>query len=131
MRDSGIVHALLRIADHESLLGHPVVGASWEGFVIENLMAVAPDRTIAGFYRTAAGAEIDLVLEIPGHGRWAIEIKRGLSARPEKGFFIACEDVKPKRRFVVNSGAERYRISEAVETIGVKDLAAELAALGH
>ena len=129
VRDSGIVHALLSIADHESLLGHPVVGASWEGFVIENLLAVAPELTIPGFYRTGAGAEIDLVLEIPGHGRWAIEIKRGLSARPEKGFFIACEDVKPKRRFVVNSGNERYRISESVETIGLKDLAAELAAL--
>jgi uncharacterized protein len=129
VRDSGIVHALLSIGDHESLLGHPVVGASWEGFVIESLLAVAPEGTIAGFYRTAAGAEIDLVLEIPGHGLWAIEIKRGLSARPEKGFFIACEDVKPKRRFVVNSGTERYQISEAVDTIGVKDLAAELAAL--
>jgi uncharacterized protein len=129
VRDSGIVHALLSIADYESLLGHPVVGASWEGFVIENLLAVAPDGTISGFYRTATGAEIDLVLEIRGHGRWAIEIKRGLSARPEKGFFIACEDIKPDKRFVVNSGDERYRISESVETIGVKDLAAELAAL--
>jgi predicted AAA+ superfamily ATPase len=129
VRDSGIVHALLSIGDHESLLGHPVVGASWEGFVIEKLLAVAPELTIAGFYRTAAGAEIDLVLEIPGHGRWAIEIKRGLSARPEKGFFIACEDLKPDRRFLVNSGNERYRISESVETIGLKDLAAELAAL--
>ena len=129
VRDSGIVHALLSIQDQESLLGHPVVGASWEGFVIENLLSVAPERTTAGFYRTAAGAEIDLVLEIPGHGVWAVEIKRGLSARPEKGFFIACEDVKPDRRFVVNSGTERYRISEAVETIGLRDLAAELAAL--
>ncbi len=63
------------------------------------------------------------------HGRWAIEIKRGLSARPEKGFFIACEDIKPNRRFVMNSGTERYQISESVETIGLKDLAAEVAAL--
>ncbi len=129
VRDSGITHSLLGIADYNTLSGHPVVGASWEGFVIENLLAAVPDLTIPSFYRTSAGAEIDLVLEIPGHGRWAIEIKRGLSARPEKGFFIACEDVKPDRRFVVNSGNERYRISEAVETIGVKDLAAELAAL--
>ena len=129
VRDSGIVHALLSITDHESLLGHPVVGASWEGFVIENLLAIAPERTIPGFYRTSAGAEIDLVLDIPRHGRWAIEIKRGLSARPEKGFFIACEDLKPSRRFIVNSGTDRYRVSESVETIGLNDLAAELAAL--
>ena len=129
VRDSGIVHALLNIGDHEALLGHPVAGASWEGFVIENLLATAPERTIASFYRTAAGAEIDLVLEIPDHGLWAIDIKRGLSARPEKGFHDACEDLKPKRRLLVNSGNERYRISEAIEIIGLKDLAAELGAL--
>ena len=97
--------------------------------MIENLLAAVPDLTIPSFYRTSAGHEIDLVLEIPGHGLWAIEVKRGLSAHPEKGFHVACEDVKPNRRFVVNSGNERYRISESVEAIGLKDLAAELAAL--
>ena len=129
VRDSGITHSLLGIADYNALSGHPVVGTSWEGFVIENLLAAVPDLTIPSFYRTSAGAEIDLVLEIPGHGLWAIEVKRGLSAHPEKGFHVACEDVKPNRRFVVNSGTERYRISESVEAIGLKDLAAELAAL--
>jgi predicted AAA+ superfamily ATPase len=129
VRDSGIVHALLNIGDYEALLGHPVVGASWEGFVIENLLAAAPERTMASFYRTAAGTEIDLVLETPGHGLWAIDIKRGLSARPEKGFHAACEDLKPARGFAVNSGNERYRVSEKVETIGLRDLAAELASL--
>ena len=82
-------------------------GTSWEGFVIENLIAAAPTRTAPLFYRTAAGAEVDLLLEIPKHGLLAIDIKRGLSARPEKGFFLACEDLKPKRRFLVNSGTER------------------------
>jgi uncharacterized protein len=129
VRDSGIVHALLNIGEVEALLGHPVVGASWEGFVIENLLTAAPERTMASFYRTAAGTEIDLVLEIPGHGLWAIDIKRGLSARPEKGFYNACEDLKPKRRLLVNSGHERHRVSADVETIGLKDLAVELAAL--
>lgn len=129
VRDSGLVHALLGIADEEALLGHPVVGASWEGFVIENLIAVAPAGTVPLFYRTSAGAEIDLLLETPGHGLWAIEVKRGLTARPAKGFYFACEDVKPARRFVVNSGDERYAISEGVEAIGVRELASELAAL--
>jgi len=129
IRDSGIVHALLNIADEESLLGHPAAGTSWEGFVLENLVTAAPFRSVPLFYRSAAGAEIDLLLEIPGHGLWAIEIKRGLSARPEKGFFAASEDVKPSRRFVVNSGTERYSISEGVEAIGVKEMAATLAAL--
>ena len=129
VRDSGILHALLNIGDEETLLGHPVVGASWEGFVVENLINAAPERTVPMFYRTAAGAEIDLVLEIPGKGLWAIEIKRGLSAKPEKGFFIACDDIKPSKRFVVNSGTERYRISDGVEAIGLHELASMLAAL--
>lgn len=129
VRDSGIVHALLNIAGHEALLGHPVVGGSWEGFVIENLVAAAPPRTVPLFYRSAAGAEIDLLLDMPGHGLWAIDIKRGLSARPEKGFYIACDDVKPAKRFVVNSGSERYAISKGVEAIGLAEMAATLLAI--
>lgn len=129
VRDSGVVHALLNIGDHEELLGHPVSGASWEGFVIENLIAAAPQRTAPLFYRTAAGAEIDLVLEIPKHGLWAIDIKYGLSARPGKGFFLACEDLQPARRFAVNSGQERYLVNAGLEAIGVRGLAEILAAL--
>ena len=129
IRDSGIVHSLLGILDYNSLSGHPVVGLSWEGFVIENLLAAAPDLTVASFYRTSAGAEIDLVLEIPGHGLWAIDIKRGLSTHPEKGFHIACDDLKPARRIAINSGTERHLIRKDVEAAGVKDLAAELAGL--
>jgi predicted AAA+ superfamily ATPase len=129
VRDSGIVHSLLGITDLNALSGHPVVGSSWEGFVIENLLAAAPDFTVASFYRTAAGAEVDLVLEIPGRGLWAIDIKRGLSARPERGFHNACEDLKPAQQFAVNSGNERYRISNDVEAIGLRDMASHLAAL--
>jgi predicted AAA+ superfamily ATPase len=129
VRDSGIVHALLSIGDHEALLGHPVSGASWEGFVIENLIAAAPLRTVPLFYRTAAGSEVDLLLEIPKHGLWAIDIKRGLSARPEKGFFVACEDLKPARRLVVNSGSEHRAVSENLEVIGLQELAEILAGL--
>ena len=129
VRDSGIVHGLLNIGDHEALLGHPVVGASWEGFVMENLIAAAPEGTIPMFFRTAAGAEIDLLLDVPKDGLWAIEIKRGLSARPEKGFFIACEDLKPARRFVVNSGSERRKIDADTVGIGLHELARMLAGL--
>ena len=126
IRDSGIVHSLLGIPDYNALSGHPVVGTSWEGFVIENLIAALPELTIASFYRTLAGAEIDLVLEMPGHGLWAIEVKRGLSARPERGYYNACEDLKPARQFVVNSGTDHYLISEGVEAIGLRELAAIL-----
>ncbi len=121
--DSGFVHALLDLEDYNELAGHPVVGLSWEGFVIENLLAAAPQRTVAGFYRTAAGAEMDLVLDIPKHGRWAIEIKRGLTARPGKGFHNAREDLQPERSFVVYSGDERYPLAEGVEAIGLRALA--------
>jgi predicted AAA+ superfamily ATPase len=129
VRDSGLLHALLGIADYNDLSGHPVVGASWEGFVIENLLAAAPDNAKASFYRTAAGAEIDLVLEIPKHGLWAIEIKRGLTSRPERGFHVACDDLDPSRRFVVNAGQDRYPLAPELEAISVRGLAAELAAL--
>jgi predicted AAA+ superfamily ATPase len=127
VRDSGLVHALLGIADHNALAGHPVVGASWEGFVLENLLAAAPARTMSSFYRTAAGAEVDLVLELPGQrGVWAIEIKRSLTAGPGRGFHNAREDLKPKRSFVVYAGDERYPITADVEAIGVREMASIL-----
>jgi hypothetical protein len=123
VRDSGLVHALLGIEDHNALAGHPVVGTSWEGFVIENLLAVAPPRTTASFYRTSAGAEIDLLLELPGNrGLWALEIKRSLLASPGKGFHSAREDLKPQRSFVVYSGDERHPITKNVEAIGLAEM---------
>jgi len=127
VRDSGLVHALLGVEDQGDLAGHPVVGLSWEGMVIENLLAVAPGRTAASFYRTSAGAEIDLVLDIPKRGRWAIEIKRGLAPKLEKGFHFACEDLAPDRRFVVYSGSDTYKVDAKVEAIGLRAMAEMLA----
>jgi uncharacterized protein len=130
VRDSGLLHALLGIEDLDELAGHPVVGASWEGFVIESLLAAAPERAKASFYRTAAGAEIDLVLELGGrHGMWTIEIKRGLTAKPERGFHHAREDLQPAKAFVVYSGQERYPLTDSVQAIGLRALAQELAGL--
>lgn len=129
IRDSGIMHVLLGITDHNNLAGNPIVGNSWEGFVIENLLIAAPNQTLASFYRTAAGAEIDLILEIPGSGTWAIEIKRGLAPKIEKGFFLACEDIKPDKRFVVYSGEDRYLIMEGIEVVSLKIMAEILASL--
>jgi predicted AAA+ superfamily ATPase len=127
VRDSGLLHALLGIADYNALSGHPVVGASWEGFVIENLLSVVSFRTLPSFYRTSAGAEVDLVLEFPGlTEKWAIEIKRGLSAKPTKGFYHALQDIEPDRSFVVYAGEERYPVSEGVEAISVRDMVQRL-----
>ncbi|MGE5154935.1 MAG: ATP-binding protein [Bdellovibrio bacteriovorus] len=124
VRDSGLTHALLNIETYEDLLGHPVSGPSWEGFVIENLIVAAPSRTMASFYRTAAGAEIDLLLELEGQrGTWAVEIKRGLSAKPQRGFYQAVEDIQPAKAFVVHAGEDSYPISEGIEAIGLRELA--------
>ena len=122
LRDSGLVHELLGIGELETLVGHPVVGASWEGFVIENLLACAPARTEAYFYRTSAGAEIDLILKFRNGETWAVEIKRGLSPVLKPGFFSAVEDIAPDKAFVVYGGEETYRLKPGIEAIGLKSL---------
>ena len=129
IRDSGLVHSWLGIPDYHAITGHPVVGASWEGFVIENLLAAAPFGARPFWYRTAGGAEVDLVLELPGRPRpWAIEVKHGRAPRLTRGFFEALSDVAPERAFVAYSGEERYPVREGVEAIGLRELAALLAA---
>ncbi|MCZ6772971.1 MAG: ATP-binding protein [Proteobacteria bacterium] len=129
IRDSGLVHALLGIQDYNELAGHPVIGPSWEGFVIENLLAVAPDRTQASFYRTSAGAEIDLVLQLPGEqAPWIIEIKRSSAAKLGRGFHSAKEDIRPARSFIVHAEDTHYPIGENVEAIGLLTLAELLTA---
>ena len=115
VRDSGLVHTLLGLGGREDVLGHPVAGASWEGFAIETLIAAAPEGTSANFYRTSAGAEIDLLLTIPGQGLWAFEIKRSLAPKVERGFHQACADLDPTRRILVYPGQESYPIGEAIE----------------
>ena len=126
VRDSGLVHALLGIASLEQLAGHPVVGMSWEGYVIETLLSVLLPQARSYFYRTSAGAEIDLVIEHNDGARWAIEVKRSLSAKIRRGFHLACADVEPTRSIVIHAGEDRYPVSENVEGIGVRELAEEL-----
>jgi predicted AAA+ superfamily ATPase len=129
IRDSGLVHALLGIRDYEQLLGHPIVGPSWEGFVVENLLALLPPAADAWFYRTAAGAEIDLLVEIEPQRFWAVEVKRSLgSPHPSKGFALACEDVRAARRLVVYPGEDHYRLDRATEAISLAALLKELQA---
>lgn len=130
VRDSDLVHALLGLRGKEDVLGHQVVGASWEGFVIEMLGAVAPAGAEASFYRTANGAEIDLLLTLPGGQTWAVEIKRSLHPKPERGFHHACADLTPARAWVVYPGNERFPLGNGVETISLPDLAVALAAAG-
>ena len=126
IRDSGLVHALLGIGTLTALAGHPVVGLSWEGFVIESLLSVLPWGCSASFYRTSAGAEIDLLIEHPDGECWAVEIKRSLAATVSRGFHVACRDIDARRAFLVHAGDDRFPISATLEGIGLRELVAEL-----
>lgn len=126
VRDSGVVHALLGIVYRDDLLGHPIAGMTWEGLAIESLIACAPRGWDAAFYRTSAGAEIDLVLAPPGAAPWAIEIKRSHAPRLDRGFHVACDDITPARRFVVYPGRERFPLPGGAEAIDLVSLCAIL-----
>jgi len=129
VRDSGLTHALLGLPTIEDVLGHPVAGGSYEGFVLENLLGVAPDWAQPCFYRTSAGAEIDLVLEFSPSRCWAIEIKRSTAnPRPEKGFHLACDTLEAERRIVVYPGDRGFPQANGVETVPVVQLMNELLA---
>jgi predicted AAA+ superfamily ATPase len=123
LRDTGPLHHLLGLVTIEDLLGHPRLGASWEGFVIENIHATLPEGARASFYRSAAGAEIDLVLNLPGHRRpWAVEIKRGRAPRLERGFHHAREDIDPERCLVVCGTEESFSMGEGIEALSLSDM---------
>lgn len=104
IRDAGMTHALLGLETARALLGHPVVGGSWEGFCIENLINSAPRGTEASFYRSSAGAEIDLILKLPGDALWAVEVKRTTSPKVTRGFHIAAEELRVAERVLVYAG---------------------------
>ncbi|MXX85390.1 MAG: ATP-binding protein [Acidobacteria bacterium] len=127
IRDSGLTHALLGLGDFHALAAHPVVGTSWEGFVIETLLATAPWMTLPSYYRTSNGAEVDLVLDLPGRrDPWAIEIKRGSAPKVSRGFANACADLGAERAFVVHGGRHRYPKGDGVEAISLPEMAALL-----
>ena len=125
LRDSGIVHTLLRLDQTEAVLGHPVAGFSWEGFVIETVLRAVPERTVASFYGTATGVEIDLVLELPNGELWAIEIKRGL-ATVSRGLRVALQDVRPHRAIVLHGRETRFPMGDGVEAMDLRTLLHEL-----
>ena len=122
IRDSGLMHALLSIKDMASLLGNPLVGASWEGFVIENILSVLPLGTMASFYRTSAGAEIDLLLEFSDGKKWAIEIKSGLTFKVSRGFHSAIETLNPQRSFIVYGGRDLYPVSDEIQATSLSHM---------
>lgn len=129
IKDSGILHRLLGILDHNALLSNPVFGKSFEGFAIENILSVVPSGTESYFYRTAAGAEIDLVLKISSEELWAIEIKSGVAPKIKSGFYQACEDIKATQRYVVYGGDDEFPIQNNTTVISLQRLMAKIQSL--
>lgn len=122
VRDPGLVHCLANIRNLDTLLGHPLCGPSWEGFVIENLLAAAPTNWRPFFFRTGAGAEIDLVLEKPDGSRTAIEVKRTLQPKLDKGFCLGCEDIQARERFYVLPEGESFPLDRHTTAIPLAGL---------
>lgn len=122
IRDSGLLHALLRIGNSDDLTAHPVLGTSWEGFVIEQILARLPAGVQAYYYRTAVGAEIDLILVSGTEPPVAVEIKYASAPKPARGFWQAFADLGCRRGYVVYPGAESYPLAENVITLPVGEL---------
>lgn len=127
LRDSGILHTLLHLGQPDDLFGHPSAGASWEGWVIEQILAAVPSSWKPWFYRTGAGAEIDLILEPPGQPLIALEIKYGVNPAPSRGFWSALADLDGVRGFVVCQAEECYPLGQGVHTLPVGEIEQHLA----
>lgn len=119
IRDSGLLHSLLNISTFDQLLGHPAVGASWEGFVLENILNYINPNWSASYYRSSNGAEIDLVLESGSKEVWGVEIKKSSAPTISSGFHRACEDIRSTKKFVVYSGSDRFPMRGDIEVVGL------------
>ncbi|NKB68135.1 MAG: AAA family ATPase [Candidatus Latescibacteria bacterium] len=118
IRDTGILHVLLALQDREQILGHPVSGYSWEGFAIEQFAAVLPPAWDMAFWRTASGAEIDLLLLRGGRPVIAVEMKTNTTdPRPSRGFYEGCKDLDPEEKWVVYPGEEAMSLARGVEVL--------------
>ena len=113
LRDSGILHALTAVTTMNDLLGRPWIGASWEGFIIDSIIASASPAVDASFYRTAKGAEMDLVLD-RGDVRVAVECKASIAPKPERGFWSSIDDIRPNRTWIVAPVEDAYPLREDV-----------------
>jgi hypothetical protein len=122
VRDSGLVHALLDLGGWHDVLGHPVAGASWEGFVIENLIAAAGDARTPYFYRTEEGAEIDLILERGGATEMAIQITRATAPSVSRGFRAGLDTLGPREAYLVHGGRDTWPLGRGIIAIAPGDL---------
>ena len=122
VRDSGILHRLLGINSYDTLLSNPVLGKSWEGFAVENILSVLPSRAESYFYRTAAGAEVDLVIKMPSAEIWAIEIKHGVAPKIGKHYSQTCDDVGAAHKYILYGGDDEFAVRNDVKIISLSGL---------
>ena len=122
VRDSGILHRLLGINSYDTLLSNPVLGKSWEGFAVENILSVLPSRAESYFYRTAAGAEVDLVIKMPSSEIWAIEIKHGVAPKIGKHYSQTCDDVGAAHKYILYGGDDEFAVRNDVKIISLSGL---------
>ena len=122
VRDSGILHRLLGINSYDTLLSNPVLGKSWEGFAVENILSVLPSRAESYFYRTAAGAEVDLVIKMPSSEIWAIEIKHGVAPKIGKHYSQTCNDVGAAHKYILYGGDDEFAVRNDVKIISLSGL---------
>jgi len=126
VRDSGIQHRLLSIDSYDALLSNPVLGKSWEGFVVENIHSVLPRHAQTYYYRTAAGAEIDLVIKLSVSEIWAVEIKHGTAPKLGKHFNQTCADVGATQKYVVYGGDDEFPIGNEVTVVSLQGIMQKL-----
>jgi predicted AAA+ superfamily ATPase len=119
VRDSGILHRLLGIGNYHALLSNPILGKSWEGFVVENIHAVLPRLAETYFYRKSAGAEIDLVIKMPNSEIWAVEIKYGVAPKLGKHYGQICDDVGATHKYVIYGGDDEFPVGDNVNVIAL------------
>ncbi|MEM8894719.1 MAG: DUF4143 domain-containing protein, partial [Bacteroidota bacterium] len=120
INDTGILHALINIPDYNTLYSHPVAGASWEGFVLQNIIGVLPDFAETYFYRTSGGAEIDLIITL-GDKKIAVEVKKASVPKLERGFYEACQDLQPSEKYLIYTGKDSFYMKHDILALGLPE----------
>lgn len=126
IRDSGILHRLLGIDSYDELLSNPVLGKSWEGFAVGNILSVLPNRAETRFYRTTGGAEVDLVIKMPSSDIWAIEIKYGVAPKLGKHYSKTCDDIGATHKYILYGGEDEFPVGKDVKVISLSKLMGRL-----
>lgn len=121
IRDSGILHSLLGISNKDALLSNPILGSSWEGFILEELVKLQPESNFF-YFRTHAGAEIDILIQKRNGDLWAIEVKYSLKPKPSKGFYYSIKELRCQKAFVIYPGQERFNVADNIEAFPVANL---------